>query len=473
MADGKVETEFFQQILTDHSYFSFSKRGHRLFSSEYARAVPLQQALNSSERCILIPSDIPSMPPSGRVDMIDLFNVSIPIWDRFNLSLFDGWTKIPSADRPLFFVNEFGTCIPAWNIFGIVTGLLGFSEERNCAFRDQHNRVPREHNVLAKAGIDTYPVLNQMFYALLAAAKGIDNGIRELIEPGELVRKPIVVFSHDCDQLRGNDFYTQVARLSRAVRPVTHARLPKLTQFWWMFANMIRPNRYYFDDALAMIDLERQYGFRSVFYILNGPGGRYGARTKFEFSKKLIEQCPSSWEIGCHYNYWISNEPERLSEQLEPIVKASGRPVRTGRAHYLTYDSMVSPERILSNGVRFDESIGYADCAAFRCGYAGVFRPLNTETTGILNMFELPLVYTDVNTVSKDRIEPIFEDTISLLEHTGGVISVLFHPGHCNNPEYPELLGIYHEILLFCHSRGIRNYVPSQFIDKLDELHIG
>jgi hypothetical protein len=47
MADGKVETEFFQQILTDHSYFSFSKRGHRLFSSEYVRAVPLQQALNS------------------------------------------------------------------------------------------------------------------------------------------------------------------------------------------------------------------------------------------------------------------------------------------------------------------------------------------------------------------------------------------------------------------------------------------
>jgi peptidoglycan/xylan/chitin deacetylase (PgdA/CDA1 family) len=473
MVDDNVEIAFFRQILADHSYFSYSQRGQELFSSEHIRAVPLQQALGSSECCILIPSDISSKPPSRPVEMIDLFSVSIPIWDRFDFSLFAGWTKVPSVDCPLFFVNDFGTVVPAWNLFGIVTDLLGFVEERDCVNKDEHNRIPRAHNSLAKAGIDMYPVLNQMFFAVLAAAKGIAEGIGDLVEPGELIRKPVVVFSHDCDQLRGNDFYTQGARMVRAVRPLIRARLPDLRQFRWVLANMVRPNRYYFDDALAMIDLERQYGFRSVFYILNGPGGRYGARTKFEFSKKLIERCPSSWEIGCHYNYWVANEPDRLSDQMEAIVAASGRAVRAGRAHYLAYDSRVSPDRVLSNGIRFDESIGYAECAGFRCGYAGVFRPLNSERSGILNMWELPLVFMDVNTVSKGRDEPTFEKTFSILENTGGVISVLFHPGHCNNPEYPELLGRYHEILRFCHSRGARNFVPSQFVDKLDQLQVG
>ena len=468
MADDNVETAFFQQILTDHSYFCYSQLGQDLFSPDHIKAVPLQQALDSTERCILIPSDISSKNPTKPVEMIDLFGVPIPIWDRFDCSLFSGWTRIPNTDRPLFFVNDSGTVIPAWNLFAIVTELLGFAEERKCVHRDEHDRIPREHNPLAKAEIDRYPVLNQMFFAVLAAAKGINEGIGDLVEPGELIRKPIVVFSHDCDQLRGNDFYTQGARLARAVRPVARARLPDLRQFWWILVNMVRPSRYYFDDALAMIDLERQYGFKSIFYILNGPGGRYGARTKFEFSKKLIERCPPLWEIGCHYNYWLANKPDRLSEQMEPIASASGRAVLAGRAHYLTYDSNMSPDRVHSNGVRFDESIGYSECAGFRCGYAGVFRPLNAKKTGTLNMWELPLAFMDTHTVSKGQDEADFEETLSLLELTGGVISVLFHPGHCNNPEHPELLGRYHEILRFCHSREVRNFVPSQFIDELD-----
>ena len=467
MADGNIGIAFFQQILTDHSKFCFSERGRGLIK-KFIRAVPLQQALGSSERCMLIPSDIGFKPPSNPVEKIDLYSVSIPIWDRFDASLFAGWRKFPSADGPLFFVNDYGTVVPAWNLFGIVTGLLGFVEEQNCAFRDNHNRISRKHNSLVKAGIDKNPILNQMFFAVLAAARGIDDGVNGLVEPRELIRKPIVVFSHDCDQLRGNDFYTQAARMARAVRPLMRARLPDLIQFRWMLVNMVRPDRYYFDDALAMIELERQYGFRSTFYILNGSMGRYGARTKIEVSKRLIEECPPSWEIGCHYNYWLSNDPDGLGEQMKPIVAASGCAVRAGRAHYLTYDSRTSPSRVFSKGIRFDESIGYADCAGFRCGYAGVFRPLNEERSAILNMWELPLVFMDSNTVSQGQDGLIFEETLSLLEKTGGVISVLFHPGTCNNPEYPKLIGRYHEILRFCHSRGVRNFVPLQFIEKLD-----
>jgi len=242
MADGNIEIAFFQQILADHAHFSFSERGRGLFT-KFLRAVPLQQALSSSERCILIPSDIAFKPPSNPVEKISLYSVSIPIWDRFDVSIFAGWRKFPSADSPLFFVNDYGTVVPAWNLFGIVTGLLGFVEERNCAFRDKHNRIPRKHNSLVKAGIDKNPVLNQMFFAVLAAVRGIDDGVIGLVEPGELIRKPIVVFSHDCDQLRGNDFYTQAARVARTVRPLMRARLPDLRQFWWMLVNMVRPDR--------------------------------------------------------------------------------------------------------------------------------------------------------------------------------------------------------------------------------------
>ena len=467
MADSNVELAFFQQILLDHSYYCFSEQGHGLFASERIRAVPLQQALESSERCILIPSNISFKPPSDPVEMVDLYGVSIPIWDRFDDSLFAGWRKIPSADCPLFFANDEGTVVPAWNLFGIVTGLLGFVEEHGCELRDEHNRIPREHNSLVQARIDMYPVLNQMFFAVLAATRGISEGVEGLVEPGELIRKPIVVFSHDCDQLRGNDLYTQAARVARAIRPLARARFPELKHLWWLLVNIVRPDRFYFDDALAMIDLERQYGFRSIFYILNGPSGRYRARTKFGVSKRFIERCPPTWEIGCHYNYWLSNEPDGLRAQLELIATAAGHVIRAGRAHYLTYDSGTSPGQVFGKGIQFDESIGYAEFAGFRCGYAGVFRPLNADRSTVLNMWELPLVFTDANTASERPNGLTFEETFSQIEKTGGVISVLFHPGSCNNPEHPELLGRYHEILRYCHSRQARNVVPSHFIKRL------
>ena len=42
-------------------------------------------------------------------------------------------------------------------------------------------------------------------------------------------------------------------------------------------------------NVYAMIDIERQFGFKSILYILNGIGGRYGFRNDFSAVKELLK----------------------------------------------------------------------------------------------------------------------------------------------------------------------------------------
>ena len=57
------------------------------------------------------------------------------------------------------------------------------------------------------------------------------------------------------------------------------------------------PRRFYFDNVTGMIDLERTFGFTSTFYLINGSGGRFGARSGSDILGDVAEVIPEGYAL--------------------------------------------------------------------------------------------------------------------------------------------------------------------------------
>ena len=374
------------------------------------------------------------------------------------------WQALPNEAAPAWWRHPTGTLTPAWNMLGNVYDLLTFREDAEIAARDRHGRLPAAASARTPAGIGKVPVVNEALALLLDAAAAMERAVVPTFRLDGLIEPPALVLSHDCDLLRGDDVITQSIRAYRIFQPCFRGRAPRLGLLGIIFANYRHPYQYFLDDLIKMLAVERRFGFRSVMYVLNGTGGRFGARSGFKAVRKLLERVPAGWEIGIHYNYDTFHQPGRFALQKAEIEALIGEAVTAGRAHYLRFDPRKSPAFVAERGIRFDESIGWPSQNGYKAGIAAPFRPLNEAIGTRLEVIELPLVFMDANLVEEEDGYLSFKNLFGHLEKIGGVISVLFHPGTFANPEQPNLEGLYLRILEFANEARARNLMPSDII---------
>jgi hypothetical protein len=277
----------------------------------------------------------------------------------------------------------------------------------------------------------------------------------------ELLLPPALVLSHDLDQLRGNDVWTQLVRLSRVLRPRPGSD-SRLSNLWHLMANAVWPRRYFFDNVVGMLAIERMMGFTSTLYFLNGSGGRFGARGGSTLIPETAALAAAGWPIGLHYNYDTFLDATRLRLQREELERLVGQSLNTGRAHYLRFDPAHSWRFLATQGIMVDETLGYPDAIGYRAGIAAPFRPYDAELGARLPLIELPLVAMDAELAAAGP-EPAVITFAALLRHlsaVGGALSLLFHPGQFHNPEYPETRGLYRRLLGVARDVGARS-VPA------------
>ena len=304
------------------------------------------------------------------------------------------------------------------------------------------------------------PIVNEVIALLLDAGAALSDGMAPRFALDDMIPPPAVVLSHDCDVLNGNDYTTQAIRIYRIFQPLGRGRLPKFGLLPTIAENFLDPHRYYLKDLLAMMEVEQRFGFRSVRYILNGTGGRFGARSDHRSYSALIEGTPTGWEVGIHYNYDTFDSPKRFGAQLDEIQSLSGQLVISGRAHYLRFDPLVSPSFVSNRGVQFDESVGWTGQNGYCAGIAAPFFPLDPATGNPLPLIELPLMFMDANLSDGADGFAVFSEMFTHLKKIGGVLSLLFHPGTFANPEKPALTGLYARVHQHLRENGARNYLP-------------
>jgi hypothetical protein len=217
-----------------------------------------------------------------------------------------------------------------------------------------------------------------------------------------------------------------------------------------------------------MIDLERSFGYTSTFYLLNGKGGRFGARSGSVILDDLINVIPHEWDIGMHYNYDTMLDHERFSAQFDELKNIVPSAILTGRAHYLRFDSEKSLPFIESYGIKVDESAGYSDRIGYRCGVAGCFKAYDTKSEKPMDIHELPMIVMDNTILNQYRHDAVdaFKRLLGHIKHIGGALTLVVHPGGFHNPEHKEMLGFYHKILIECRQLGAVSKSALSLIDE-------
>jgi hypothetical protein len=282
-------------------------------------------------------------------------------------------------------------------------------------------------------------------------------------------KPPVIILSHDCDHLRGNDITTQAIRAIRIFLPLLKLRPPKVDNIWWIIRNTITPQRFYFDNITGMIDLERCFGYRSMFYILNGSRGRFGARSGFGLVPKLIESIPPGWDFGIHYNYDTFLNKKAFKQQLDQLKNETGSKITSGRAHYLRFNPEQSFSFLRNFGIRIDESSGYADRIGFRNGIAGCFQVFDIKSNKMIDIWELPMTIMDGVLVRQygNGYLNRFTKILFHVSRIGRALSIVFHPGEFFNPENRPLLDAYHQMLVRCYKIGAVSSTALEMVDAL------
>lgn len=456
----------FLDSLHAHAALCFSEEAVRALDAVPILFGPDSLAVAATRPSLIIPTDIDIPDRPDIIEELEFNGTRVMLYNPLPPPDGDDWEVIRWGQHPTWYRHLTGCIRPAWNVFSNVCDLLTFGEERRIATRDTHGRLPQSHSPRAEAGLADRPVFNDASALLMAAAAGLADGQDPRRDIRDLVLPLKVVLSHDCDILDGGDWVTQAIRLVKMFRGPLQGNWRTLLNPIWIIRNALAGRRFYFDTVPQMIDLERQLGFRSIFYILNGTGGRFGFRNKFEDVEDLLRLIPDGWDIGLHYNYDTFLDASRFADQKKQVEAITGEKLLAGRAHYLRFDPLRSFAFLEDAGIKFDESVGQIEANGYRAGVASVFRPCLEERGHQGRIWELPLQFWDCHLHQKAD----FLKFQTMLEHlccVGGVTSVLFHPGNFYNPEFPEMTGVYKKVLFFLKDAGVASVTPADLLNKL------
>ncbi len=373
----------------------------------------------------------------------------------------DSW-QVDDTKKSLWYSNEQGAFLAAWNLVGILLDLLTLKEEISSLQRDKHGRFVGEMSPRCKDDLLTVPIFNN------AAAVLVDRCLSDQA-PSTYRNKPFakpinLCLSHDLDQLRGDDFWTQLSRVGRMIAPMARLKMPNLSQLKFIIVNALYPRKSFMDDLLEMIEVEKEFGFRSIQYVLCGRKGRYGARTSTKYYRQYLNEIPADWPIGIHYNYDTHLHDKQFRAQKNEVESITGTSITAGRAHYLRMEPKSSFSFWSKMGIQIDESLGYPDKVGYRAGIAGPFHPYDTKAQEELPILSLPLVTMDScigDNLGAEAIEKI-EEHVAHLSVVGGTFTLLFHPGRFDNAEFPKTQLMYRQLLELFHRYGANCLVPSE-----------
>jgi len=458
-----------RQILNHVSLFYLDGIREAIEKNNRIIFVSYNQALQTRDKVIAIPIDIPASIVPQEPYKVNFNDTQLTLWNRLPRPNDDKWKALPDETNPLWYQHRSGALIPAWNVFGNLFNLLTFREEREVIKKDKHDRFIAEFSPRLALGLLEVPAFNEAVAAMVDACLGLRQNGSPNFYLDKSVKPPVIILSHDCDILLGNDRWTQLVKASRTILPLFKARLPKVSNLWWIAHNALLPKRFYFDNVTGMIDLERNFGYTSTYYLLNGTGGRYGARNGSGVLPELVKEIPSNWDIGIHYNYDTYLDHERFHAQIEELSKILPNEIEVGRAHYLRFNSDQSLSFLHSFGISCDESAGYPDRIGFRCGIGGCFQAYNDSSSDSSRIWEVPLAIMD-STLSNQYGEDsrkVFHRILYHMSRVGGAISLLYHPGVFFNPEFPKMLGEYHNLLKECRKLGARSMTALSLIKTI------
>lgn len=332
-------------------------------------------------------------------------------------------------------------------LLSLVTELVGAVGEQRSRVTDRFGRVPPTENVLAQNGVERDPVVARMAVALrkaaIAAARG---GPVMLMSPWPERKRWAVALSHDLDVVSAWPAFTAL-RLAELLRKGAVGRA------FHAFGAAVRAvgQNPVWNGARQLLDLERDRGIRSTWFIITGTptftsmrAGDVTYSPEAPGARRILEAvAEGGHELGLHGSFSTYVTEREFAAQRRRLSAIVNREVHGVRQHFLRMRPGTSHRAMAGAGFTYDSTFGFADRNGFRLGVADVVPVWDDAAQRPLEIVEVPFVWMD-RALSKYRgVEDPnewIEDAValaSICREVDGVWNGIWHPNLVPALGYP------------------------------------
>lgn len=163
-----------------------------------------------------------------------------------------------------------------------------------------------------------------------------------------------------------------------------------------------------FDTYDFQIEMQRQYGFRSIYFILLGEYGENDknvspSNRKFRSLVKLLADYA---DVGIHPSYASNRQPSRLKSEIATLSKILKREVTRSRQHFLILKLPGTYRNLIACDITDDYTMGYAHHVGFRASICTPYFFYDLDQEQITPLRIHPFAVMDATLKYYMKIEP-------------------------------------------------------------------
>lgn len=341
--------------------------------------------------------------------------------------------------------------------------MLSRYEEVVLDTKDWHNRFPATASLAYTEGFLDRPIVNEYIQLLWDWIKSLEPELtrKALLWPSD--KDFAICLTHDVDNLIRYRLRSIVKVAFDIVKPHLLPKTKETTPSDEQRLSALR--RLGVKDVLHLmcdwikvilklkkdpcdtfdyiLDMEREYGFKSSFYFMTGGNSIFDNRYSINEPRvvKLIRQIEDREdEVGLHGSYNSYNNLEQMLLEKGRLDKVVSSEDYGCRQHYLRWKTPTTWRTQEKAGLLYDTTLSFTDHAGFRCGICLPFPPFDLEENRRLNIWELPLTvmeeslrgYSYQNLSPEETYQAIIR-YIDTARRLGGVFVLLWHNSAFNS----------------------------------------
>ncbi len=400
--------------------------GKRLFDYEFSfkfdDKLNLSMRLDDSAKFITFPPFLSGFEHAALLKDQPLELRMVPV-DDFIRNILDE-TEIPIlceqnmlVPARLISLEENSVCIN-FDLLGSIFYILARMEEIKNHVRDEHDRFPAAASHAFQNGYLHRPVVDELLEILWTCIKHCWPGVQRK----ETVFRTIL--SHDVDIPFAEAFSGPGRVLHYIAGDVIKRK--EYTRAFKRIGNTVLVRRGYFRKDTNytfdhIMDISEKHGLKSAFYFKTDcTNGEFDIPYPIEhpFLRELLRDIHNrGHEIGLHPSYETFRNPGQTRKEFEKLLQVCteegiDQEKWGGRQHYLRWEAPTTWRNWEETGLAYDSSLGYADCAGFRCGTCHDFQVFDAERNRILNLLERSLIVMEVSLFGESYMNLSSEEAI-------------------------------------------------------------
>jgi hypothetical protein len=189
-----------------------------------------------------------------------------------------------------------------------------------------------------------------------------------------------------------------------------------------------------FDTYDFIEQIEKEYGFRSLFFFLSGNHSPFDVNYALGSPRfrSLLERLRSLHTIGIHPSYRSNRSFRHLQQEFEHFTQVLGQKPTVSRQHFLLLTLPDTYRHLLDLGILEDYSMGYASFPGFRAGTSLPFRFYDLKNECETSLLIHPFQVMDVTMQQYLGLTPgeaaaRIENLISRIKAVKGTFTSLWH----------------------------------------------